>query len=333
MVNGKNRIRVSVDMKDRESLKLLTECRICPRNCGIDRYQETGVCGQGAGIQAARASLHMWEEPCISGERGSGTVFFTGCSMGCVFCQNRTISSRSQERIRSSHTSDTSVEVSNERLADIFLQLQEQGAHNINLVTPTHFIPQIAIAIDKAKQQKLNIPFVYNTSSYEKTESLKRLDGLIDIYLPDLKFMDPVLSQKYAKAQDYFQYASDAIEEMVRQIPRAVFDEEGMMEKGVIVRHMMLPDCYQDSKNVIRYLYERYHNQIYISIMNQYTPMPGLEDYPELKRRIRKREYDRLIDFALKLGVENGFIQEGNTALESFIPEFNGEGIRETYEF
>ena len=310
-------------MKQNEIVDLLSECRICPRNCGADRNKNNhGMCGQKAGIKAARAALHMWEEPCISGINGSGTIFFAGCSMGCVFCQNRAISGRSQDL-------KSAIEVSAEELAEVFLRLQEKGAHNINLVTPTHFIPQIVRAIEIAKMQRLHIPVVYNTSSYEKTESLKLLEGLIDIYLPDLKFMDPVLSQRYAKAPDYFMYASSAIEEMVRQVPAAVFDSDGMMKKGVIVRHMMLPDCFQDSKRTIEYLYEKYRDQIYISIMNQYTPMPGLEEYPELNRTVRKKEYDKLIDFAIQLGVENGFIQEGNTASESFIPEFNGEGIRE----
>jgi putative pyruvate formate lyase activating enzyme len=275
-----------------------------------------GFCKSSDKIKVARAALHFWEEPCISGESGSGTVFFSGCNMGCVFCQNEKISHGKVGK-----------EIDVGRLIDIFFELKEKGANNINLVTPTHYLPQIETAIIRAKTNHINLPFVYNTSSYEKVESLHRLEGLIDIYLPDLKYNSPTLSQKYSNAPDYFRYATNAIKEMVRQIPRPIFDSNGMMQKGVIVRHLLLPEYLYDSKQIVKYLYETYGNQIYISLMSQYTPMPRIKNYPELARKVTTEEYDELVDYAIELGVENGFIQEGETASESFIPDFSCEGV------
>lgn len=317
---------------------LMRECTLCPRNCRADRLGgRTGYCGQTAEIRAARAALHYWEEPCISGEEGSGAVFFSGCVLRCVFCQNREIACG-----RAGKT------VSVERLAEIFLELQEKGANNINLVTPTHFVPQTALALERAKENGLHIPVVYNTGSYEKVETLRRMDGLVDIYLPDLKYVSPGLGERYSNAPDYFQAASAAITEMVRQVGKPVFEEkksgsvgqeerpvpesgedgaEGLMKKGVIVRHLLLPGCGADSRKVIRYLHETYGNDIYISIMNQYTPIGKFAKQPELNRRITDREYDRIVDYAIEIGVECGFIQEGETAEESFIPAFDGEGL------
>lgn len=298
----------------------LQDCTICPRNCHADRTNgQTGYCGQTDKIRAARAALHMWEEPCISGQTGSGTVFFSGCNMRCVFCQNHSIS-----------TGVTGKEISADRLAKIFLELQEQKACNINLVTPTHFIPQIIAALTHAKDNGLSIPVVYNTSSYEKAETLKELDGLVDIYLPDLKYYSPVLSRKYSAAEDYFLHASAAISEMVRQVGTPVFTPQNLLQKGVIVRHLALPGYREDSEKVLQYLYHTYKDDIYVSIMNQYTPLPQFLDtaaFPELNRTITDSEYDRLIDFAIGLGIENGFIQEGETCLESFIPSFDCSGI------
>ena len=295
----------------------MEECRLCPRNCGVDRSKKTGFCGETNEIRAARAALHMWEEPCISGERGSGTVFFSGCVLRCVFCQNGNIADGMVGK-----------KITIERLADIFTELQEKGAHNINLVTPTHFVPQIVEALKLAKKNGLTVPVVYNTGSYENVETIKMLEGLVDIFLPDLKYYSVELSASYSKAPDYFERASAAINEMVRQAGIPVFDENGLMKKGVIVRHLLLPGCLSDSKKVIKYLYEKYGDRIFISIMNQYTPMKGIgEKYPELDRKVRKSEYDRLVDYAIELGVENGFIQEGETATESFIPDFDMEGI------
>lgn len=299
-----------------------------------------GVCGQTAAIKAARAALHMWEEPCISGQNGSGTVFFSGCNLGCIFCQNHNIA-----------TGKAGIEISIERLAEIFLELQEKGANNINLVTAGHFVPQVVGALKMAKQQGLYLPVVYNTSSYEKVETLRLLEGYVDIYLPDLKYVDSAISSRYSHAADYFTCASAAIAEMVRQVgePEFVFEQAAdekkkvfhaaeyqerseageslLMKKGVIVRHLVMPGCVEDSKRVISYLLKTYGNQIFISIMNQYTPLPQCREYPELSRRVTEAEYDAVVDYAIGLGIENGFIQEGDVAEESFIPEFDGEGI------
>lgn len=284
---------------------MLKECHLCPRNCGVD-----------AGIMVARAALHMWEEPCISGKEGSGAVFFSGCSLGCAFCQNRTISKGQSGKV-----------ITVEHLAELFLDLQAQKANNINLVTAGHFLPQVREALILAKEQGLTIPVVYNSSGYEKAEILRYLEGLVDIYLPDLKYLEADLAGKYSHAKDYPEVAMKALEEMVRQVRTPEFDERGMMKKGVIVRHLLLPGHVRNSKKVLEYLYGTYGDQIYISLMNQYTPMPAMKDDPQLSRKVTDREYDRLLDHAISFGVTNCFIQEGETAKESFIPEFNGEGI------
>lgn len=346
--------------KNKGKAKEMENCMLCPRECSVNRKKgEMGVCGQTAAIKAARAALHMWEEPCISGQNGSGTVFFSGCNLGCIFCQNHNIA-----------TGKAGIEISIERLAEIFLELQEKGANNINLVTAGHFVSQVVGALKLAKQQGLYLPVVYNTSSYEKVETLRLLEGYVDIYLPDLKYVDSAISSRYSHAADYFTCASAAIAEMVRQVgePEFVFEraagKEGssaefladekkkiseqqnnmifdaaeyqerseageslLMRKGVIVRHLVMPDCVEDSKRVISYLLKTYGGQIFISIMNQYTPLPQCREYPELSRRVTEAEYDAVVDYAIELGIENGFIQEGDVAEESFIPEFDGEGI------
>lgn len=296
---------------------LMKNCRLCPRNCGADRSSgKKGYCGAGAEILVARAALHMWEEPCISGSEGSGAVFFSGCSLGCVFCQNRSIS-----------RGERGEKISAERLAQIMLELQDQKANNINLVTAGHFVPQIAAALALAKEQGLRIPVVYNSSGYEKAETLGMLSGLVDVYLPDFKYMDPELAAAYSRAPDYVETAKAALREMVSQTGLPMFDERGMITRGVIVRHLLLPGHVADSRRVVEYLFKTYGNRIYISLMNQYTPMPAVAADPLLSRKVTKREYDRLVDYALSLGVEQGFIQEGETAKESFIPEFDGEGV------
>lgn len=296
----------------------MRNCTLCPRNCGADRLSgRAGFCGQSAELAAARAALHFWEEPCISGSAGSGAVFFSGCSLQCVFCQNHDIAAGRSGR-----------PVSIERLAEIFLELQAKSAANINLVTPGHFIPQICLALEKAKAQGLSIPIVYNTSGYEKVSSLRLLESLIDIYLPDLKYFSPDLSAKYSHAADYFETARAAIAEMVRQTGSPVFaPETGLMKRGVIVRHLLLPGQASDSKKILRYLHDTYHNDIYVSIMNQYTPLPHVSSYPELARTISPDEYEKILDFADKIGIEQGYMQEGGTASESFIPAFDGEGL------
>lgn len=295
-------------------------CTLCPRNCAVDRDAgERGVCGQTNELKVARAALHFWEEPCISGENGSGTVFFSGCSLHCVFCQNEAIANGTVGKV-----------ISVARLSEIFLELQEKGANNINLVTPGHFVPQIKEALILAKKNGLDLPIVYNTSSYESLETIKSLDGLIDIYLPDFKYMSSELSKKYSHAADYARVVKENLAEMVRQTGTPVFDEdgeEGLLKRGTVVRHLLLPGCLSDSKEVIRYLYETYGNQIYISIMSQFTPLPQIKAYPELNRKVTEEEYEELVDYAIELGVEQGFIQEGDVAEDSFIPDFNCEGV------
>ena len=286
-------------------------CNLCPRNCKVNRNIEAGVCGEFDTIRIARASLHMWEEPPISGTNGSGTVFFTGCPLHCVFCQNHNIADGTN-----------GVEVTVDELCDIFLKLQKMGAHNINLVTATHFVPGVIIALNRAKERGLDIPIVYNTSGYETVETLKLLDGIVDVYLPDFKYVSSELSAKYSNAKDYFDVASKALSEMFRQVGTPQFDGD-LIKKGVVVRHLILPGCVDDSKAVIDYLYRTYGDDIFISIMNQYTPLSAqLARYPELDRTLTDAEYDEVVDFAVELGITNAFVQEGAAATESFIPDF-----------
>lgn len=293
-------------------------CTLCPRSCGAVRAAgQKGYCGVGGTkIKAARAALHMWEEPCISGSQGSGTVFFSGCPLRCVYCQNRDIARAGAGK-----------EITVERLSEIFLELQEKGAANINLVTPTHYTPEIVKAVAEARDGGLTLPIVYNCGGYEKPETLRTLEGIVDIYLTDFKYMDAEAARRYSHAPDYPEIAKEALGEMVRQQPEPVFDEKGMMKKGVIVRHLLLPGHLKNAEAVVKYVYETYGNRVYLSLMNQYTPLPGMEKWPEINRKVTRREYDRLLDYAVELGVENGFIQEGRTAEESFIPAFDCEGI------
>lgn len=296
----------------------MESCRLCPRNCGVNRREgEIGVCGvSGTGILGARAALHMWEEPCISGETGSGTVFFSGCPLRCVYCQNYQIA-RAQ----------IGKPITVERLSEIFLELQEKHAANINLVTPTHYTPEIIRAIQEARKNGLQLPIVYNCGGYEKVETLKTLEGIVDIYLTDFKYMETEIAARYSKAPDYPEVAKAALAEMVGQQQKAVFGENGMMRKGVIVRHLLLPAHLKNAKAVVKYVYEMYGDQVYVSLMNQYTPLSQVENFPEINRKVTKWEYEQLIDYAVSIGVENGFIQEGKTASESFIPMFDCEGI------
>ncbi|MCI9338978.1 MAG: radical SAM protein [Lachnospiraceae bacterium] len=301
----------------------MSDCVLCPRMCHVNRLAgKTGFCGQGAQVTAARAALHFWEEPCICGSRGSGAVFFSGCNLRCVFCQNHDIALGKYGR-----------PLSLERLSQIFLELQDKGAVNINLVTAGHFLPQVCLALQMAKSAGLCIPVVYNSSGYETADSLRILTGLVDIYLPDLKYHSPRLSALYSHAPDYFEMASAAIAEMFRQVGKPVLSpDSGLMEKGVIVRHLLLPGCAGDSKRVLRYLHDTYGNDIYVSIMNQYTPLEHLRQVPDLDqspllRPVTAEEYARILDFADRIGIENGYMQEGGTAAESFIPAFDGEGL------
>ena len=291
-------------------------CRLCPRACGVNRSERSGFCGESSVLRAARASLHMWEEPPLSGKTGSGTVFFSGCNLGCIFCQNHEIAHENK-----------GVEISPERLAEIFLELQEKGAANVNLVTAVHFTPHIVLALDRAKTQGLSIPVVYNSSGYESVDTLKRLKGYIDVYLPDYKYRDPNLAKSFSGAYNYPKIAEKAIEEMVSQIGDCRFDENGMMQRGVIVRHLVLPKHTDDSMAVLQYLHETYGDRVYISIMSQYTPVRKYEKYPELSRKLTTYEYEKVVKFAQKIGIRNGFLQSGEAAKESFIPSFDGMGI------
>lgn len=297
-------------------IDLLKNCTICPRNCGVDRRIRTGYCGAGINIKAAKAYLHRWEEPCISGTNGSGTVFFSYCNMGCIFCQNYKISHEGAGK-----------EITIDRLFDIFLELQSQGAHNINLVTPTHFMPQIREALIMAKNNGLKIPVVYNSSGYEKVESLRLLDGLIDIYLPDMKYYSSKISSKYSKAPDYFEYASKAVLEMYRQVGAPVFDDNMIMKKGIMIRHLMLPGGLFDSKKIIDWVIDNLPKEVYLNIMCQYTPLGKASDYPELNKRLNKKHYDSLMEYALSRGLENGFLQDFDSADEEYVPDFNLQGI------
>lgn len=292
-------------------------CLLCPRKCGINRRTgQTGVCGVSSEIKVARAALHYWEEPCISGKRGSGAVFFSGCSLHCVFCQNREISDGKAGKL-----------ISKERLSDIFMELADKGANNINLVTPGQYIPDIVWAVNDAKSRGMKLPIIYNTSGYENVTELKLLEGIVDVYLPDFKYMDSTLSARYSRAKDYPSVAKQALSEMVRQQPDVVIDDStGLIQKGVIVRQLLLPGHVNDAKAVLKYLYDTYHDHVYISMMSQFTPI-ALKDYPEINRTVTRREYERLVDYALKIGITNAFIQEGDVAKNSFIPAFDCEGV------
>ena len=404
------------DVDIRAAEKLLSDCTLCPRSCHVDRLGgQTGFCGEGGVLRASRAALYYTEEPVISGKRGSGTVFFTGCDLGCIYCQNRQISrpgSQETSPEAGSPQADFPLEVSGksgnkkagqspgassatrlvtltpERLAEIFFELEAQGAHNINLVTPEHFVPLIIPALRRARAEGLSIPIVYNTGSYEKVETVRALEGLVDVWLPDLKYVSSRLSSLHTGAADYFACASAAIAEMVRQCPDPVFSDgshaidcpddadDPLMIRGVLVRHLALPGCGEDSRAVLRYLHETYGDHIFISIMNQYTPMPqvlarkltnthlsgsrsdsvscsvsdsfsvsgnrsdssncsdssGCSDsgpggFSDLCRTLSEEEYDSLIDYAIGLGIQNGFVQESGTVSPSYIPLFDGTGI------
>lgn len=298
-------------------MELPEKCGLCPRKCGADRISgKNGFCGGGKDLKIARAALHMWEEPCISGEKGSGTVFFSGCTMRCIFCQNREISRGEAGKI-----------ISIGRLSEIFLELQEKGANNINLVTPMHYAPQITSAIDIARKNGLHLPIVWNTGGWELPESVEKVKDYADIWLSDFKYFDNSLAEKFSSAKNYFENASASLEKMVLQTGEAVFDDEGIMKKGVIVRHLVLPGHTDDSKKILRYLREKYGDKIWLSIMNQYTPFCSDERYPELFRTVTDEEYDEVTEYALDLGFENAFVQEGGAASESFIPPFDLEGV------
>ncbi|MBO6007489.1 MAG: radical SAM protein [Lachnospiraceae bacterium] len=293
------------------------ECTLCPRKCRADRTGGgSGFCKMSSELKAAKAYLHMWEEPCITGEHGSGTVFFSGCNLKCIFCQNSDLSLNGFGKV-----------LSTDDLAQSFLKLQDKKASNINLVTGVCFIPHIINAVIMAREQGLTIPVLYNSSGYESVGSLKMLVGIIDIYMPDMKYMSSETAAEYSFAKDYPEVAKKAIAEMFAQTGPAVIGEDGLMKKGVIVRHMVLPGCVSESKKILRYLHDTYGNDIYISIMNQYTPMPSVAGHSLLSRRVEDEEYERVLDFADKIGIEKGFTQSGEAAKESFVPKWDFEGI------
>jgi putative pyruvate formate lyase activating enzyme len=292
---------------------MMTICMICPRGCSVDRSIKPGICGISESITAARAALHFWEEPCISGERGSGTVFFSGCPLKCIFCQNAEIS---HERFGK--------EITGNELMRIFDRLVEQGAHNINLVSPTHFAPKIAEVL---RVYKSPVPVVYNSSGYETIETLKSLEGLVDIYLPDLKYFDGAVSKKYANAENYFEFASKAVLEMQKQVGTLQLDKEGIALRGLMVRHLVLPGNVTQTIKIMRWLKDSLPGDTAISLMSQYTPHGEAVNNPPLNRKITKREYERAVNAMLDMGFENGYVQELDSAGKEFIPAFNLEGI------
>jgi len=295
----------------------MKNCILCPRECHADRENgKKGFCGMNALPSAALASQHMWEEPCISGEKGSGTVFFSGCNLKCVFCQNFDISQEGNGK-----------EISVERLAEIFIEQQNKGVHNINLVSAGHFIPAVKKAIIIAKSNGLAIPVVYNSNGYEKADALKELEGLIDIYLPDIKYFSSEISKEYSFAEDYFDAAINAVKEMYRQVGKNQFNENGMLKKGIIIRHLVLPNCRQDSKKILDIIKENFGNNVYISIMNQYTPMYKANEIKKLNRRLTTFEYEDVIKHFFDIGLENGFMQGKNTATDAYTPIFDLSGI------
>lgn len=291
-------------------MDVLEKCNLCPRNCLVNRHNSVGACGAGDKFKVAYYSLHQWEEPIISGSNGSGTVFFSHCNLKCIFCQNKKIS-----------TGGYGKEINNERMMQIFLELQQRGAHNINLVTPTPYVPLIADVLQKIKNKELKIPVVYNTSSYENVQTIRMMDGLVDIYLADLKYFDDELGRKYSHCDNYFKVATEAINEMYRQVGKFEV-ANGLMKKGVIVRVLILPGHIDDSKKIIKYVYDTYGDNVIISIMNQYTPIDKLQ-YANLNRNLTDIEYNEVIDYACDLGIKMAFIQEGETQSESFIPDFD----------
>ncbi len=291
------------------------KCNLCPRECNKERNEETGFCRVGDEFVLSRAALHLWEEPCITGEKGSGTIFFAGCNLNCIYCQNYDISKECFGK-----------KTDEGRLLEIMFSLKEQGAANINLVTPSHFAKRLIPVIKRAKDENIGIPFVYNTSAYEKVDALRELEGLIDIYMPDFKYMSGDLAFEYSNARDYPSVAKKAIDEMVRQKGKIKWEND-LMKEGVLIRHLLLPGALEDSKRVMEYLYNRYGEKVYFSIMSQYTPTKNVKNHPLLRNKVTEDDYNELIDFCLDMGMENAFTQEGESASESFIPPFTLEGI------
>ena len=296
--------------------ELYKNCTLCPKKCGVDRSKQLGACQASDQVKVARCALHYFEEPSISATNGSGTIFFSGCSLKCCYCQNQEISLQNYGK-----------EITIEHLADLMLDLQAKNAHNINLVTPTHYVPSIVEAIKLARKKGLSLPIVYNTSGYETIETLKLLEGYVNIYLTDFKYFDNHLGTTLSKCSHYFEVASRALAEMYRQTGPNTFDQNGIMQKGIIVRCLVLPTKGEDIKKIISYLYQTYQDNIYLSIMNQYTPVVKNQQFSFLNQTVSTNEYESIIDYAISLGVKNAYIQEEGTAKESFIPAFDLEGV------
>jgi len=307
----------SLKLSNSNFLKLLEKCNLCPRKCLVNRLEEElGFCRAFKDVKIAKVDLHHWEEPCISGSKGSGTVFFSNCNLRCIFCQNYKISHDGYGKT-----------VSINRLSEIFLEQQERGALNINLVTPTHYVPQIIEALKLAKDMGLNIPILYNSNGYENIDTIKSLQGLIDVYLPDLKYYKDKYALKYSNAPNYFNVASKVITEMVSQVGITTFDDSAIIQKGVIIRHLMLPGLLFDSKKVIDFIYNTFNDSVYISLMNQYTPIQGLTGYPEINKVLNPNHYETLINYCIDLGITKCFIQENGTSSKAFIPKFDLSGV------
>lgn len=289
-------------------------CDVCPRKCSADREISKGFCRMGTNPVVAKAFLHMWEEPCISGIRGSGTVFFSGCNLKCIYCQNYRISHENFGK-----------ELTVEQLSSVFLSLQEKGAHNINLVTPVHFVIGIRKAIQAAKD--LRLPIIYNSNGYESLEGLSMMEGVSNVYLPDIKYFSPDISRKYSGAEDYFEKASRAVMEMYRQVGPAIFDSDGIIRNGLIIRHLILPGLSADSIKILEWIKKSLPEDVHISLMSQYTPYYKACDFPEINRHITRREYEKVLNCFYRLGFKHGYVQERSSAGEEYIPEFNLEGI------
>ncbi|HHY98082.1 MAG TPA: radical SAM protein [Firmicutes bacterium] len=294
-----------------------TKCYLCPRRCGADRSAgEKGFCRAGLSVKVARAAKHHWEEPCISGTRGSGAVFFSHCNLRCVFCQNYDISHQGFGK-----------EIGAKELACIFLRLQADGAHNINLVSPTQYITQVKCALIAAKENGLTIPVVYNSNAYEEPDALASLTDLVDVYLPDLKYYHDEVAIRYSSAPHYFRHATSAILEMARQVGTPILDSDGLIRKGLIVRHLVLPGMVEESKRGLDWIKANLPSGVYISLMSQYVPMYRASEHPEINRKLSKAEYDEVVDYALAIGLDNGYIQEESASDESFIPAFDLTGV------
>ncbi len=291
----------------------MSVCELCPRMCSADREREIGLCGAGKAPRVAKIMLHEWEEPFISGTRGSGAVFFSGCNLGCVYCQNHEI-----------RDGGVGTYTDQDALAQAYLRLQQDGAHNINLVTAAPYVPEIVESLRRAESLGLSIPIVYNTSGYEKVETIRQLDGLVDVYLPDWKYVSPLLSKKFSNAPDYANVASAAIEEMFRQVGELKLDENGVATRGLVIRHLILPGCADDSRSVLDEIVKRFPLSIHLSLMSQYTPQVYTTEFP-LNRRITQREYDRVISYALSLGLYNILIQQRDSAQSVYTPQFTNQ--------